>query len=49
VVGKKNALLPTGVITISEGLELEVMTSHKYLGLWLDGALSFSAYIKAAG
>jgi hypothetical protein len=29
--GKKNAPLPTGVITTSEGLELEVDTSYKYL------------------
>ena len=28
--GKKNAHLPTGMITISEGLELEVVTSYKY-------------------
>ena len=37
--GKKNAPLPTGVITTSEGLELEVVTSYKYLGVWLDGTL----------
>ena len=43
--GKKNAPLPTGVITTSEGLELEVVTSYKYLGVWLDGTLSFSRYI----
>ena len=42
--GKKNARLPTGVIT-SDGLELEVVTSYKYLGVWLDGALSFSQHI----
>ena len=30
--GKKNAPRPTGVITTSEGLELEVVTSYKYLG-----------------
>ena len=28
---KKNAPLPTGVITTSEGLELEVVMSYKYL------------------
>ena len=43
--GKKNAPLPTGVITTSEGLELEVVTSYKYLGVWLDGTLSFSQHI----
>ena len=43
--GKKNAPLPTGVITTSEGLELEVVTSYKYLGVWLDGTLSFPLYI----
>ena len=46
--GMKNASPPTGVITTSEGLELEVVTSYKYLGLWLDVALSFSQH-KAAG
>ena len=43
--GKKNAPLPKGVITTSEGLELEVVTSYKYLGVWLDGTLSFSQHI----
>ena len=43
--GKKNVPLPTGVTTTSEGLELEVVTSYKYLGVWLDGALSFSQHI----
>jgi hypothetical protein len=43
--GKKNAPLPTGVITTSEGLELEVVTSYKYFGVWLDGTLSFSQHI----
>ena len=43
--GKKNAPLPTGVITTSEGLELEVVTSYKYLGVWLEGTLSFSQHI----
>jgi hypothetical protein len=37
--GKKNAPFLTGVITTSEGLELEVVTSYKYLGVWLDGTL----------
>ena len=41
--GKKNAPLHTGVITTSEGLELEVVTSYKCLGEWLDG-LSLSTY-----
>ena len=41
--GKKNAPLPTGVITTSEGLELEVDTSYKYLGVWID-SLSLSTY-----
>jgi hypothetical protein len=43
--GKKNAPLPNGVITISEGLELEVVTLYKYLRVWLDGTLSFSQHI----
>ena len=43
--GKKNATLPTGVMTTSEGLELEVVTSYKYFGVWLDGTLSFSQHI----
>lgn len=43
--GKKNAPLPTGVITTSEGLELEVVTPYKYLGVWLDCTLSFSQHI----
>ena len=43
--GKKNAPLPTGVITTSEDLEVEVVTSYKYLGAWLDGTLSFSQHI----
>ena len=47
--GKKTAPLPTGVITTSEDLEFEVVTSCKYLGVWLDGTLSFSAHIKTAG
>ena len=44
-LGKKNTPLPTGVITTPEGLELEVVTSYKYLGVWLDGAPSFSQHI----
>ena len=43
--GKKNAPLPTGVITTSESLEIEVVTSYKYLGVWLDSTLSFSQHI----
>ena len=43
--GKKNAPLPAGVITTSEGLELEVVTSYEYLGVWLDSILSFSQNI----
>ena len=43
--GKKNAPLRTGVITTADGLELEVVTAYKYLGVWLDGALSFSQHI----
>ena len=39
--GKKNA----PVITTSEGLELEVVTAYKYLGVWLDGTLSFTQHI----
>ena len=41
----KNAPVPTGVITTSEGLEVEVVTSYKYLRVWLDGTLSFSQHI----
>ena len=33
--GKKNAPLPTGVLTTSEGLEFEVVTSYKYLREYL--------------
>jgi hypothetical protein len=40
-----NAPLPTIVITTSEGLELEVVTSYIYLGVWLGCALSFSQHI----
>ena len=43
--GKKNASLPTGVVTTSEGLELEVVTSYKHSGVWLDVTLSFSQHI----
>ena len=43
--GKNYAPLPTGVITTSEGLELGVVTSYKYLGVWLEGTLSFSQHI----
>ena len=42
--GKKNASLPTGVITTSEGLEFKVVTSYNYLGVWL---VLLSAHIKA--
>ena len=44
-LGKTGAPLPTGVITTSAGLELEVVTSYNYLGVWLDGTLSFSQHI----
>jgi hypothetical protein len=43
--GKKNAPLTTGVITTSKGLDLEVVTSYKYLGVGLDGTMSFSQHI----
>ena len=43
--GKKNAPLPKGVITTAKGLELEVVTPYKYLGVWLDGTMSFSQHI----
>jgi hypothetical protein len=43
--GKKNAPLPTGVISTSEGSELEVVTSYKYVGVWLDGTLSICQHI----
>ena len=43
--GKKNAPIPTGVITTSEGLELEVVTSYKFLGVWLEDTLSFFQHI----
>lgn len=33
------------MITTSEGLELDIVTSYKYLGVWLDGTLSFSQHI----
>jgi hypothetical protein len=33
------------VITTSEGLELELVTSYKYLEIWLDGTLSYSQHI----
>jgi hypothetical protein len=42
---KKNVPLPTGVVTTCEGLELEVVTSYKYLGVWLDRTLIFSQSI----
>ena len=45
--GKKNAPLPTGVITTSEGLELEVVTSYKYLARRYTVLLS--PHIKSAG
>jgi hypothetical protein len=45
--GKKNAPLPTGVITTSEGLEFEVVTSYKYLAR--RHTVLLSAHIKAAG
>jgi hypothetical protein len=38
-------LSPQVLITTSEGLELEVVTSYKYLGVWLDFTLSFSQHI----
>ena len=37
--------MPPSVITTSEGLELEVVTSYQYLGVWLDSTLSFSQHI----
>ena len=43
--GNKSAALPTAVITTSEGLEFEMVTSYKYLGAWLDDTLSFSQHI----
>jgi hypothetical protein len=43
--GKKNDPLPTGVTATSEGLELEVVTSYKYLEVWMDGTLAFSQHI----
>ena len=41
--------LPTGVITTSEGLELEVVTSYKYLCMARQYTVLLSAHIKAAG
>ena len=41
--GKKNVPVPTGVITASEGLEVEVVTS--YMGVLLDGTLPSSQYL----
>jgi hypothetical protein len=43
--GKRNAPLPTGVITTSESLELEVVTSYKYFGVWQDSTLSLFQHI----
>ena len=34
-----------GLLTRGEGLELEVVNSYKYLGVWLDSTLSFSQHI----
>ena len=50
-VGKKNAALPTCVITTSDGLELEVVTSYKYLLVCSTRRYTvlLSAHIKAAG
>ena len=42
---KTNTPLPTGVKTTSEGLEVKVVTSYKYVGIWLNGTLSFSQHI----
>ena len=38
-------VMDVSLITNSEGLELEVVTSYKYLGVWLDSTLSFSQHI----
>jgi hypothetical protein len=47
--GKKTTPLPAGVITtFFEGLELEVVTSYKYLGVWLDGILNLVSSIVIA-
>ena len=47
--GKNNSPLPTGVITTSEGLELEVVTSLQELGCMARRyTVLLSAHIKAA-
>uniref|UniRef100_A0A4W5RL59 BHLH domain-containing protein n=1 Tax=Hucho hucho TaxID=62062 RepID=A0A4W5RL59_9TELE len=38
----QHGIMCISMITTSEGLELEVVTSYKYLGVWLDSTLSFS-------
>ena len=42
---RRMPLSPTGLITTSEGLELEVVTSYKYVGVWQDSTLSCSQQI----
>ena len=32
-------------MTTSEGLELELVSSYKYLGVWIDSTLSISQHI----
>uniref|UniRef100_A0A673W9L0 BHLH domain-containing protein n=1 Tax=Salmo trutta TaxID=8032 RepID=A0A673W9L0_SALTR len=38
----QHSIMCISMITSSEGSELEVVTSYKYLGVWLDSTLSFS-------
>ena len=45
--GKKNAPLPTGVITNSEGLELDFI--HVLVSMARQYTVLLSAHIKAAG
>ena len=47
--GKKNASLPTGVISTSEGLELEVVTSEVLGSMNRRYTVLLSAHIKDAG
>ena len=48
--GKKNALLPTGVITTSQGLECKVSHLKQLLGSMAGQYIVLlSAHIKAAG
>jgi hypothetical protein len=47
--GKKNAPLPTGVITTSEGLELDLIQVLENGSMARQYTVLLSAHIKAAG